>query len=254
MNLIEHELEMSKINMFDTVVHKGKELVQLTPRNVALVEAIIRNDSAYIKTSDVTAKPTTKRDGSISYFGSTAFWMKELQKVLIDGVKSEYEFGAIIQGAVEAVDRENSTHLNADGVGRKEIIARIESIDRDELIKCLQCPEHGNLKLLNEIARKTSAAVKARTNVSFASKFCHYACFNMFEGTAYQDNYSIYDGILKASLPLYLDYFGIDTKYNLNCYGEYRDAIDTIRLKLDKPISRNGFDHLIWYYHKGRMN
>lgn len=48
-------------------------------------------------------------------------------------------------------------------------------------------------------------------------------------------------------------------KYNiLTYYSVYRDAVDAIREKAKKQntneiISRNGFDHLLWYYHKGRL-
>ena len=41
-----------------------------------------------------------------------------------------------------------------------------------------------------------------------------------------------------------------------NNYANYISYIDEIRDKASKKyghkISRNGFDHLIWYYHKGR--
>lgn len=109
------------------------------------------------------------------------------------------------------------------------------------------------MKLVHEIARVTSAKFRARTNLSFASKFCHYACFYLFENTEYQDNYSIYDNILRTVLPMYLVYFNITERYDLRDYKQYRNAVDMIRNAADEKISRNGFDHLLWYYHKGRM-
>lgn len=108
------------------------------------------------------------------------------------------------------------------------------------------------MKLFQEISRITSAEKGARTKPSFASKFCHYACFYIFEGTKYQDNYSIYDRILKTVLPWYLGYFGIE-QFNLDNYRDYRMAVDGIRDVSGIEISRNGFDHLLWYYHKGRL-
>ena len=159
----------------------------------------------------------------------------------------------LLRGAVESVDRENSTHLNADKCGRKEITERICNFDRQEFIRCLKDPDYKDMKLIREISRKTSAERRARSNLSFASKFCHYACFYIFEGTEYRDNYSIYDGILKAVLPLYLRYFEIEQNYNLGDYKDYRLAVDSIRKASRIEISRNGFDHLLWYYHKGRM-
>lgn len=52
---------------------------------------------------------------------------------------------------------------------------------------------------------------------------------------------------------MYLVYFNITEQYNLRDYKQYRNAVDMIRNATDEKISRNGFDHLLWYYHKGRM-
>ena len=51
---------------------------------------------------------------------------------------------------------------------------------------------------------------------------------------------------------------GIDIKKEEyeNKYNQYVKYIDAIRDEAEreygKRISRNGFDHLLWYYHKGR--
>lgn len=49
-----------------------------------------------------------------------------------------------------------------------------------------------------------------------------------------------------------LDYYSIDEDYDLNDYDDYRKAVDAIRNASRTEISRNGFDHLLWYYH-GRL-
>ena len=218
---------------------------------------MIRNDSAYIHSTDINAKPTYNSNNETKYGGSTAYWMTQLKNFLNDKLDSGYSYKEILEGAVASVDRENSTHLNADKCGRKEITERLCEFDHTEFIECLKNPEYKDMKLIQEISRKTSAKQNARTNPSFASKFCHYACFYIFEGTEYQDNYSIYDGILRKVLPLYLDYYKIEGSYDLNNYREYRMAVDKIREKVREKygieISRNGFDHLLWYYHKGRL-
>lgn len=36
-------------------------------------------------------------------------------------------------------------------------------------------------------------------------------------------------------------------------YREYSEIIDKILDKSGNKISRNGFDHLLWYYYKGRL-
>ncbi len=53
---------------------------------------------------------------------------------------------------------------------------------------------------------------------------------------------------------MYLKYYGITEHYDLTDYRQYRSAVDMIRNISGIEISRNGFDHLLWYYHhKGRM-
>lgn len=253
-NTIQKELVLAKSKMIEEVVFRDMTLAKLTRDNVAIVEAMIRNDSAYIHSTDVNAAPIYNRKGDIKYGGSSAYWMTQLKTaVLGDGSDGVYSYEDIIKGAVESVDRENSTHLNADKYGRQEITQRLCAFDRGELVECLKDPDHDDMKLIREISRITSAQQRARTNPSFASKFCHYACFYVFEGTEYQDNYSIYDGILKAVLPMYLGYFRVGQEYDLSDYRDYRMAVDAIREASGIEISRNGFDHLLWYYHKGRL-
>ena len=253
-NTIQDELELAKSKMIEEVTFQEKTLAKLTRDNVAIVEAMIRNDSAYIHSTDVSAGPVYNGKGEVKYGGSSAYWMTLLKSVLLDeGSCNSYTYEEIIKGAVESVDRENSTHLNADKCGRQEITERIYRFDRNEIINCLKDPDYNDMALIREIARITSAEERARSNPSFASKFCHYACFYVFEGTEYQDNYSIYDRILKTVLPLYLRYYKITQKYDLSDYKDYRQAVDSIREASGIEISRNGFDHLLWYYHKGRI-
>lgn len=254
-NTIQDELELAKSKMIEEEKFQNVTLAKLTRDNVAKVEAMIQNDSAYRRSSDVNEEPryNNKKDKEI-YGGSSAYWMTQLKDYLLDEKKkSKPSYEEIIRKAVIAVDRENSTHLNTDNCGRDEIAKRIYSFDRTELIKCLKDPDYEDMKLFREISRKTSAEHRARTNPSFASKFCHYACFYIFEGTEFQDNYSIYDGILKTVIPYYLARYKIDEKIDLEDYKAYRKGVDMIREKAGTKLSRNGFDHLLWYYHKGRI-
>ena len=54
-NIIQKELRIAKTKMFEEVTYNNKKLVKLTTDNVAIVEAMIRNDSAYIKSTDISA-------------------------------------------------------------------------------------------------------------------------------------------------------------------------------------------------------
>ncbi len=256
-NKINTELELAKTKMlknFET--EDGIILLELTQENVAIVEAMIRNDSAYLKGSDKDAKEV---DGK--YGGSSAYWFTELKKILIDNKPTEQDYNTIISKAVDAVDRENSTHLNADKVGREEITKRICQIDRNKLVGYLREPDSTDLILFKIISEKTNPKNdihKPRENPSFASKFCHYACFYLFDDEC-QDNYSIYDSVLKKVLPLYATYYyeregkKPPRKKDIEQYEGYRKIVDNVIAYSGGQISRNGFDHLLWYYHKGRI-
>lgn len=244
-NQIQKELQLANQKLLKTI--KGTGLVELSLDNVAIVEAMIQNDSAYLKSADKRAIPQYNKNGKVVYAGSTAYWMTQLKEILVDK-KNINKFENVIAEAVCAVDRENSTHLNADGKGRKELIARICNLGRKGLLENLKRADHA---LVEKIAEKTSA-IKPRRNLSFASKFCHYACFYLFEGFPEQDNYSICDNIVKKILPRYVEYYKL-TLRNLECYQEYQKTIDEIIAKSPSKISRNGFDHLLWYYFKGRI-
>lgn len=253
MSLIERECDESKEHMFSLI--ENTQLVALTPRNVALAEAMIKNDSAYIKSSDVNAVPKDK------YAGSTAYWMTQLKLFLLGekrSVKGD-EYKKVLSGAITAIDRENSTHLSSDGVGPKEMLARLLDLNKEELLDFLRNPKDTNYELivkLSELTKPIGEKYKPRKNLSFATKFCHYACFYLFDGEDAQDNYSIYDSVVKKALPKYCKYYGIAApkfnKKDWRDYLEYQGAIDAIIEKLEDKISRNGFDHLVWYYFKGR--
>ena len=162
--------------------------------------------------------------------------------------KSEYQ--NIIRGAVYAVDRENSTHLNADGCGREQISERI--YNSSDLRTKLQNPAPG-YELINTIikpTKPTEAKYKPRTNLSFASKFCHYACMYLFDNTDAQDNFSIYDNVISSVLPYYAEYYKLPKPKELKNYVNYHKLIGDIIRESGDQISRNGFDHLLWYYFK----
>ena len=264
MNLIHQEQELAGKKLFSTFYNQaGQELVQITRDNVAIAEAMLFNDSSFIRMVDREAKPDEGFDKKNTlYQGSSAFWFTRLAEVYKEprNYKNNRKAAQIIQFAVNAVDRENSTHLNADGVGREQISDRIFSeYQNGDLLELLK-NDNGKYELFKLIEKRTElpegAKKNGRVNTSFASKFCHYAAFFLFEEEKEQDNYSIWDSVLCKSLPLYFDFYGIDN-YNLMDYQSYQDAIDLIRNKAKESnelISRNGFDHLIWYFFKGRIN
>lgn len=261
-NNIEMEKEESEKYDFvfipDSEKKVNRKLVELSKRNVAIVEAMIRNDSAYNKSADINKGPSKTYSGK-NYSGSTGYWMTELKKYLAkEKTQNKNKYEEIIKNAVIAVDRDNRTHLNSDNVGREEISKRIIAFQPDELKEYLKDPVKTDFKLIKKISEKTQAT-KGRENISFASKFCHYASFYLFEGKPEQDNYSIYDNVLLKILPDYIKYYDLNEKLEKKDYENYWKIIVKIResaakkAKQNKPISRNGFDHLLWYYYKGKL-
>jgi len=70
--------------------------------------------------------------------------------------------------------------------------------------------------------------------------------FIFFVGKPEQNSYSIYDKVMYKALRKYgqvvtIPYTGLQ-------YKKYLKQIDIVR---KKKVSRNGFDHLLWYYFKG---
>lgn len=265
---IRDEFESSKKYMLTTTHFVSKEwtkitLVDLTLDNVAKVEAMIRNDSSYIKSYDESAGPTENKNGKEIYSGSTAYWMTKL-KHIIECKECNFAYEYIIPKVVRSIDRENSTHLNSDGCGIDVISNRIIDLGKDKLIDSLK---KRDFYVFNAIQEKTNPKnkndkkYKGRKNTSFASKFCHFASFFLFEDDELRDKYSIYDNVIVSVLPYYIKKYEVEYKENLEKlkedYSVYRNVIDLIRNKVansnnPQNISRNGFEHLLWYYHKGR--
>lgn len=234
----QEEKESFKYNLEELV--EGK-LVALTRSNVALVEAMIRHDSDY------STSGRTDMD-------SSAHWFVELKK-------NPKRYEEIIPKCVESVDRENSTHLNADGVGREAMSQRIIDYGWNALLNFLKDPKQVNYSLINILSEKTQPKdlikYKARHNFSFATKFCHYACYWIYEGKVEQDNFSIYDGVVAKNLDKYALHYGVavpgkNTTDYASYYATFIETIDAIIKKSGDEISRNGFDHLLWYYHKAK--
>lgn len=239
---IQEEFELSrKYELKQYLSPKGEPIVQLTKDNVALVESMIRHDSDY-------SDKATEKDVN---------WLKELAHIL-NGKKSNHSYATVVNEAVASIDRTNSTHINADGVGRQELPVRILKLSKETLVEYLKNPKKENYKLIEILSAPTTPDPKnpkmhARRNYSFATKFCHYVAFHVFEGKKEQDNFSIYDSIVANNIDKYASYYGITMPKDIaSNYASFIKLVDDIIMKSGNNISRNGFDHLLWYFHKAR--
>lgn len=225
--------------------------VELTEDNAARVEAMIASNSTYKNSSNSTCGPKGK------YKGSTAYWVKAFENCVKN---NSGNYPNIIRNIVEAVDRENSTHLNADKAGYDEITKRILGYKPPKLIDLLENPnplKGPKYVLIDELSKPVISNGKSRANFSFATKFCHYMAFYLFDGTTEQDNFSIYDGIMEKAIRKHAKQLGVAIPKNLKSfkghYVEYMKTIDDVRdacKKNGEDLSRNDLDHLLWYYYK----
>ena len=257
MNKIEEEVKASEqYNLKYEKLSDGVTLVNLTKDNVAKVESIIRTDSNY----------SSFKEANYDNDKYSPYWILEMGKHLgqIKEEKKEQDFKKIVENVVEKIDKENGTHLTADHDG-KEIdrkTARDVMVERivdcykaGTLLSYLKEPDFSQENLISILSKPTGIEKgKGRSHLSFASKFCHYSCYHLFKGEKEQDNYSIYDRFVREALPFYLEKYKITSTTKINdkiSYKDYQEAIDKILEKADEKISRNGFDHLVWYYFKG---
>ena len=222
---------MPQLDYLDT----DKKFIDFTKNNIDLINFCISVDSSY------------RNAFNEDYEGSSA----EL-------IKKHWKFNETsITKICQQIDKENSTHLavsghkknpikfddknNENNQGVKIIVDKIIKINNfeNELKK-------SNPKLVDIIAD----AVDGISKFSFASKFCHFMCYNYFDDCR-ADNYCIYDKIIRRNLPVYVKrYLGKDvtTRQYEEDYNVYADDIRT--LSKEVCLSKHGIDQLIWYFHK----
>lgn len=251
------EIENEEIESRKYKIKKGNDkLAEITLDNVAKIEAMIITDSRYEFDEEEFGG---KKDG---YDSSYTFWINELKenfkgkgpndskKIEIKG--KEYRYKDVISEIINAIDRSNSTHLNAYGNGREEIANRLCSDPCNSYKKLIELLKNKDKKyelieiISEEIVDKDKKTKKGenikRMNFSFATKFCHYMSFVLFkdEDKEYRDGYSIYDNILAKTVPAYAKKY----KLNLN-----KDS----KLGLNFNKNKNNFD-LDWRKYKGKNN
>lgn len=109
MKLIERELDASRKFYFDK--YDGVDLPRLSLRNVALTEAMVTNNSSCM---------LSKSKGGVSGAGTGSdFWLDLMCEFQQEGEDPPcFTYQQVVEGTVKAIGRENSTHLNADDVGR----------------------------------------------------------------------------------------------------------------------------------------
>lgn len=244
-----------------------KEYAEISRNNADIIECILSFDATYSGGTGVNAAPNKRFSGSLAYWQN---WVNEIFAIS-SATAQKKEYKRFIDKLVKAVDQSNATHLTAaiDGRGEmaKRIIAKCITLQdlRNELLKKPFITNNGieNVDpnhILYELAGKLPDTKGGfRCNLSFASKFCQFASKILNAGY----EYSKYDNIVSKALPIYInEYLGIKVNggYFLTGgmllsektlkYAEYCDYIDKIIAKVNQGISREEFDHIVWYTNK----
>ena len=160
-----------------------------------------------------------------------------------ENLKSQYSIEGI-KDICKIINSENSTHLRMhelEAITEMIFKAYPTIIDFKNVLKA----EDYTLvtKIRNLKNNPDDKKEKIRDNYSFATKFCHYSSYYLFnneEDEEYRDMYPIYDSVVVRYIKGKEEYKNKD----LYDYNNYVKTIDEIIG--DNGISRNGFDHLIW--------
>lgn len=207
------------------------------------------------------------------YCGSTAYWFDQMKK-------GSSGYKKCLLGSIISIDRVNSTHLESSIVGRFKMFEVITSIAPgiDELKDALKNTSINATHLIGKMSAEIEARRKdqTRSNISFATKFCSYAAYYLFKDDKENKvEYSKYDQVVSHALNLYVlayteesfprAHFQISSDrrrrmqgseerldYTLSVYNEYATRIGKILEKDNEDISRNEFDHIVWYGLKSR--
>lgn len=215
-------------------------LVVISPDNVARVEAMIAENSRYNRSLNSDNRSSSKACLDI------------LKRELYDLTHPHPDL-LTVENAMRAINRENSTQLSAGELS--ELANRICALSSSEILEYLEKPTtklgpSGEKYYLVSYLRKKTATSKrsGRENYSFATKFCHYACINFFQGKTEADNFPIIDNVVKAVFPKYAE--NIVKQIVFEDYETFVRNIDEVLDHYGNCISRNGFDHLMWYANK----
>ena len=276
----EKKLEQPKTTPYvlDYKVYNDLKIPALTRKNADFVEAVVGLDSNYNRDADVNAKPDDDFDvfqntssSSGKYCGSSAYWFYKMEH--------GGNFEECLLGAIISIDRTNSTHLESGVDGRrviKDIILKkcknVEKLKK-ELNKDFQTNPKEHLIGIMSVDLPAKKKGTNRSNLSFASKFCSYAsiCLNT------QIEYSKYDNVVASHLKEYVEAYlnrsdikNCEFKYDsdrknksqdrlhyvTNVYIRYYqligEIIDCLKQQHNVSISRNEFDHIVWYGFKGK--
>ncbi len=207
---------------------------------------------------------------NIKYEYSSVYYIKALKKYKTHE-DNKYMYPYLILLILRKINSENSTRVSLNDIGKIACKIVDKYSDYDKLADALKEPSKNSEECNYELIKIFCEGLQKRY-LSLATKFCHYVSFVLFYDTddkddcdaKYADLYSIYDEVVNSSLKKYTDKYNIEFEKKeltnlkdwdeiLDYYRKYQEVIKKVIEsygKGSKIISRNGFDHLIWYSNK----
>lgn len=282
--LLNKETEIDERYALKTI-KENNLLMELSLDNVKKVEAMLRYNSFYVQFNYENLKPgelfnrvkpildnindnraeirKDKKNDTKGYEFSSTIYIKVFKYLYENNMLGDY-YKTLIYIILRKVNSENRTRVSLNDIEKiSENIANIKVIDFIELLK-----EPANNKGKNcnyELIRIIGDNNYDKRYFSFATKFCHFFAFYFFDDGKYRDGFSIYDQVVKDNLKYYYDYYVKNDPDNLinkpydgenkdiplvEIYNNYQHIIDKILDSIPSKISRNGFDHIVWYTKK----
>lgn len=226
----------------------------ITKGNAQTANSQIQSSPIYGGGTGVNAGPNGRFIGSLSY------WQNELN--------TNYSYNTIFN-LVKAVNAANVTRVS--GAEMQIIADRIINnykTKQDLKTALSQNPFYINGSVRdvkqNHILCVIATPIKMnngnyRCNLSFASKLCQFASKILNAGY----EYSKYDSVVSSHLPIYVNEYlcvqldekhfsmnGKDIDEKMKTYAEYCEYIGKIIAKVNQGITREEFDHIVWYTNK----
>jgi hypothetical protein len=210
--------------------------VDITLKPLPKQEKITNTEQKYLPITEENIEEQHKFVGASSNYGKEGLIIHDV----LNAFPLHNDLNTIAM-KIAVIDVTNSTHLS-------QYKSKLSLYDLAKLI--LEIPnfdkrlEKGDPELVNIIARNIGAV----NMFSFVSKYCTYHNVEVYG----RDDYSIFDGIVKNTLPYYIPGLTINRIDKWRVNYDYESFNECVGKLLDEnnihiPFRRRKFDHFLWY-------
>ena len=203
---------------FSSLDLDNNKLVALTLRNANAIEALIEQDSNY--------PPNAKR--TFDQIGKNAnFSLDDFRKIIYQ------------------IADDNSTHTATPS---REAIARYIYSPTTRFLERLGKPDYSLVDDINDyvFANVTLPSGRKAHVLSLSSKLCRY----LEEWLWGNDNFAVYDSVVRNLLPYYIKQRGLTLTVNLgkSTYQQFMEEFN--KISNGNKVRKHSIGHIIWYSYK----